>query len=77
MVRLPVSAMPWHKDDCGVLVVCDDGSVWRWSEGTGLWTRVAGLPGSSAERYALTGDLRPTDVKRRMDRQREHDESTS
>ena len=47
-MRKPVSAMPWHGEDVGVLVVCDDGTVWRWSQKTNTWTELAVLPDSPA-----------------------------
>ena len=45
----PIAAVP-HQD--AVLVVCDDGSVWRLNqEDTGLqaWQAVRPIPGSDAE----------------------------
>ena len=51
-MRHPVSAMPWHEADTGVLVVCDDGSLWRWSE-EGTWERRGAVPGSPADKEPL------------------------
>ena len=70
-MRHPVSAFPWHGDECGILVVADDGSLWRWCE-EGTWELRGALPGSPAESYGLPGEL-PTDVVRRCE---EHSETT-
>ncbi len=42
--RHPISAMPWHSNERGILVVCDDGTIWRWTLSKGWWPEAAVLP---------------------------------
>lgn len=45
-MRRPISAMPWHGKGAGILVVCDDGTIWRWTLKHGWWAEAAVLPDS-------------------------------
>lgn len=44
--RKPVAAFSWHGDHRGVLVICDDGTIWHWKSEENEWEWLTDVPKS-------------------------------